>query len=197
MVTELFFLAKSAGSITAVDYENEVVFTAQNKYKANNLKYLCMDATKLEFNADEFDFVCSFQVIEHIPENRLLTYLAELKRVLKPNGELYLSTLNLDKVMKNPRTYEKNPAHCKEFRISELKGLLSKVFNEYVIYGLHPSLKHQFYLVLKKSGIFKSLPFSLNPVERFYRKLRTGDFRLTPSNLNKASDFICVCRKNA
>lgn len=191
------FLAKSVGSIVAVDYENEVISTAQNKYKANNLKYLCMDATKLGFNENEFDLVCSFQVIEHIPENRLLTYLTELKRVLKPDGELYLSTLNLEKVMKDPSTYKKNPAHCKEFRISGLRDVLSKVFNDYVIYGLHPSLEHQFYLILKKSGIFKSLPFFLNPVEKFYNNLQTDDFRLTKSNLNKATDFVCVCKKNA
>lgn len=191
------FLAKLVRSIIAVDYENEVILTAQSKYKANNLKYLCMDATRLGFNENEFDLVCSFQVIEHIPENRLLTYLTELKRVLKPDGELYLSTLNLEKVMKDSSIYKKNPAHCKEFRISELKVVLSEVFNDYVIYGLHPSLKHKFYLILKKSGVFRSLPFFLNPVERFYNNLRTDDFRLTTANLNKASDFICVCKKNA
>lgn len=191
------FLAKSVKSIIAVDYEKEVVLTAQNKYKAGNLRYLCMDATRLEFKENEFDLVCSFQVIEHIPENRLLTYLTELNRVLKPGGELYLSTLNLEKMMKNPRTYKKNPAHCKEFRIRDLEAILSTVFNNYVIYGLHPSFKHKFYLILKKSGVFKSLPFIFNPVERFYNKLRTDAFRLTTSNLNKASDFICVCKKNA
>ncbi|MDD5109052.1 MAG: class I SAM-dependent methyltransferase [Candidatus Omnitrophica bacterium] len=191
------FLAKTARSIVAVDYEDQVIFTAQNKYKANNLQYRCMDATRLGFKENEFDLVCSFQVIEHIPEDKLLVYLNELNRVLKPNGELYLSTLNLGKVMKNPQTYKKNPAHCKEFVAEDLKAILSKVFDNYVIYGLHPSLKHQFYLVLKKSGIFKSFPFFLNPVERFYKNLTTDDFKLTASNLNKASDFVCVCKKNA
>jgi len=190
------FLAKSVNSIIAVDYEKEVVLTAQNKYKADNLKYLCMDATKLEFKDNTFDLVCSFQVIEHVPENRLLAYLAELNRVLKPQGELYLSTLNLQKMMKNPRTYKKNPAHCKEFEISGLEAILSAVFNDYVIYGLHPSLKHELYLILKKSGIFKSWPFFLNPVERFYKNLRTDDFRLNRSKLNQATDFVCVCKKN-
>jgi len=191
------FLAKSTRSIIAVDYEKEVILTAQNKYQANNLKYLCMDATRLEFPENEFDLVCSFQVIEHIPENRLLTYLAELNRVLKPDGALYLSTLNLEKVMKDPHIYKKNPAHCKEFGIRDLEVILSKVFNNYVIFGLHPSFKHKFYLILKKSGIFKSLPFFLNPVERFYKNLRTDDFRLNRFNLNKATDFVCVCKKNA
>jgi len=191
------FLAKSARSIIAIDYEPEVILTARNKYQADNLKYLCMDAARLEFKENEFDLVCSFQVIEHIPENRLLTYLTELKRVLNPGGELYLSTLNLEKVRKDPRTYEKNPAHCKEFDVSGLEAILSVVFNNYVIYGLRPSFKHKFYLVLKKSGIFKRLPFFLNPVERFYKNLRTNDFRLSGSNLNKATDFVCVCKKNA
>jgi len=191
------FLAKTVKSIVAVDYEQKVISIAQNKYKANNLEYRCMDATKLEFKANEFDLVCSFQVIEHIPEDRLLAYLAELRRVLKPGGDLYLSTLNLEKMRKNQRTYKKNPAHCKEFGINELKDILCGVFNDYIVYGLHPSLKHQLYLAMKKSGIFRFLPPLFNPVERFYNNLRTSDFRLTTSNLNKATDFVCVCKKNA
>ena len=189
------FLAKSAKSIIGVDYKNEVILSAQRKYKENNLEYVCMNSTNLGFKEGRFDAVCSFQVIEHIPEDGLLTYLSELKRVLKKDGELYLSTLNLDKMIKNPGTYEKSPAHCKEFKLDELRDLLAKVFNDFDIYGLHSTLKYSLYLALKRSGIFKSFPDTINPVSRFYRDISLHDFKVNKFNLKKALDFICICRK--
>ena len=86
------FLAKTAKSIIGVDYEKDVAIEAAKKYKADNLEYLFMDATELKFNNNEFDIVCSFQVIEHLPENKLTAYLNELRRVLK-TGEHYFSLL--------------------------------------------------------------------------------------------------------
>jgi hypothetical protein len=97
--------------------------------------------------------------------------------------------------MKDPYTYEKNPAHRKEFRFEELRDILSIVFDDFDIYGLHPALRHLFYLILKKSGIFKPLPDPLNPVARFYKNIGLEDFRVKDSDLKNASDFICVCKK--
>lgn len=189
------YLAEIAASIIGIDYEEDTVLKAQNKYRAPNLSFVCMDATELKFEDNSFDAVCSFQVIEHIPEDKLLSYLLEIKRVLKENGEFCLSTLNLDHNMKSPLTYEKQPAHCKEFTLSELKDLLSQVFSDIKIYGLRLSLKHRFFLRLKRLGIFNFLPDSINPVSRFYNHITTDDFEITADNLRKASDFVCICTK--
>lgn len=188
------YLAKIADKVTGVDYEEEIIFPAQNKYKAPNLNFLCMDATKLHFEDNTFDLVCSLQVIEHIPEDKILLYLSEIKRVLKKGGEFYLSTLNLIHSIKSPKTYKKNPAHCKEFRLPELKELLLKVFPVIEIYGLHLTAKHNFFLRLKKIGIFNFLPKAISPVTKFYNQITTADFQITTSNLTKAIDFICVCK---
>jgi len=190
------YLAKKAKFVYGIDYEPEVVAKAQNKYQADNLKYLPMDALKLEFKDQEFDIVCSFQVIEHIPEELIPVYLGQLKRVLKSEGVLYLSTLNLDKVMKSPLTYRKNPAHCKEFRLEELRSALSGAFSQVTVYGMHLSLPHKFFLRLKKTGICKFLPDRINPVKIFFgQRIQVNDFKLIRSHLKKASDFICVCKK--
>lgn len=190
------YLAKVASKVVSIDYEEAVVLTAKNKYIASNLSFIYMDATKLQFEDASFDIVCSFQVIEHIPEEKLLQYLSEINRVLKDDGEFYLSTLNLEHVMKSPLTYEKQPAHCKEFKLNELSDLLYKVFPHLEIYGLAPTLKHRFYLKLKRIGSFNFLPEKINPVKRFYNKVTTADFKITSNNLRKASDFVCICRKN-
>jgi len=139
--------------------------------------------------------VCSFQVIEHIPEDKLLPYLSAIKRVLKNTGKFYVSTLNLAYAMKSPLTYEKNADHCKEFTLDELKSLLSQVFPDVKIYALHLTLKHRFYQRLKRIGIFKSFPEAINPVARFYSRITTKDFKVVLFNLEKAIDFICICGK--
>jgi len=47
------------------------------------------DLTKLSFNNDEFDFILSFDVFEHIPNYRKA--LLECYRCLKPGGSLFFS----------------------------------------------------------------------------------------------------------
>ncbi|MFH0790334.1 MAG: class I SAM-dependent methyltransferase [Candidatus Omnitrophota bacterium] len=189
------YLACAADKVVGLDYEKDVVSAAQAKYKAPNLSFVCMDAARLQFEDGAFDVVCSFQVIEHILEDRLPRYLSEIKRVLKTGGKFYLSTLNLEHAMKPHAAYKKNPAHRKEFNARELKDLLSGVFPGFKIYGLNLSLKHCFYQRLKKTGILRFLPAGVNPVSRFYDRITTADFVITADALRKASDFICVCTK--
>ena len=187
------YLAKVASEVVGIDYEADIILQAKDKYNAPNLRFIEMDATNLQFTDNLFDIACSFQVIEHIPEEKLIKYLSEVKRVLKKGGKFFLSTLNLNHTMKSLFTYTKNSAHCKEFRLEELKALLTSAFPTVEIYGLHLTLRHGLYQRLKKIGIFNFLPDKQNPVKRFYNKITTGDFIITPHNLQKAIDFICIC----
>lgn len=189
------FLAEKASEVISIDYDEATVLQARNKYRAPNLSFMRMDATTLQFEDSLFDIICSFQVIEHIPENKIPLYLSEIERVLKDNGKFFLSTLNLSHTMKCPLTYTKNPAHCKEFTLAELKDLLLTKFSNVEIYGLHLTLKHNFYQRLKKIGIFSYFPDVINPVSRFYKKVTTKDFKINSDNLQKAIDFICICTK--
>ncbi len=181
------YLADADLEVTAVDYEEGVIIAARAKYARPNLKFFPMEAGALRFEDNSFDIVCSFQVIEHIPQADIPRYLSEIKRVLRPDGALYLSTLNLEHAMKgSPMTYKKNPAHCKEFILEELRRLLLSQFSGVEIYGLHLTLRHSFYQRLKKIGL---------PVNRFYNSVTTADFEVTARNLRKAISFICVCKK--
>ena len=188
------YLAQTAKEVIAVGYEEEVVLRAREKYIRPNLKFLCMDVTEIAFKDNSFDILCSFQVIEHIFEDRLSAYFSEIKRVLKNCGEFYISTLNLENNMKSPLTYQKNPAHCKEFVLKEFKSLLESVFPSVEIFGLYLTPKHRFYLSLKKTGIFKLLPPGLNPVRKFYDKVTTNDFFVLPVNRRKAIDLYAICK---
>lgn len=74
--------------------------------------------TGIESNS--FDFVVSFQVIEHIQKDS--EYVQEIHRVLKKGGKFIVTTPN--KVMSLTR----NPWHIREYTVDELTALLSNSF---------------------------------------------------------------------
>ena len=122
-------------------------------------------------------------------------YLGEMRRVMKKDGAVCISTLNLKKNLKPGQPYDKMPHHDKEFLPSEFQDLLKSYFNEVTVYGLYPTLPHAFFERLKKSGLVKGLPRGLNPVSWFYDRITTDDFRWEKrSDLDGCIDLLAVCR---
>jgi len=68
----------------------------------------------------QFDFVIMIDVIEHLKQDKKA--LENVKDMLKPNGQLILSTPN------RLSRYRKSENHIREYGPKELKGLLKKVF---------------------------------------------------------------------
>ena len=190
------FLADSARSVKAVDVLEKNVALAVNKYKRDNLEFKKTDTAYSEFADNTFDAVVSFQVIEHILENEISWYLKSIKRVLKNEGMIFISTLNLDKNKKPNRPYPKNPFHIKEFTYKEFDLCIKEVFNNYEIQGLFYTKRLSFFERLKKLGIFKHVPRPLNIVDKFYKNITVNDFVWKKENLSECIDFMVICRKN-
>lgn len=70
-----------------------------SKKKVEKAKFLVGDALKLPVKDNLADMVTFFDVIEHVPKNTEKKALAEIKRVLKPKGLLFLSTPNSTPMM--------------------------------------------------------------------------------------------------
>ena len=70
----------------------------------------------LAFAANSFDFVISFQVIEHIKQD--VELVREVKRVLKPGGKFIVTTPNA------PMSLTRNPWHVREYTAEQLQNLL-------------------------------------------------------------------------
>ncbi len=122
-------LAENGAQVWAGDMDASAVALAREKYNKNNLVFKRMDATELPFEDNKFDVVVSFETIEHIENYK--KFINELKRVLKANGQLILSTPN---VVATKKLKINNPFHIKEFTQQELLSLLSD-FKQLKIYG--------------------------------------------------------------
>lgn len=100
-----------------------------------------------------FDFVLCFQVIEHIKDSDFL--LKEIKRVLKDNGKLIISTPNKKKSL------TKNPWHVREYTDSEFSELLSQCFSVIETKGIQGSEKVNLYYHKNKMSVQKIMRFDV------------------------------------
>ena len=75
----------------AIEITNEMVRKPGNR-KLKNVKFLQMDAKRLEFHSNSFDLVISIDVFEHLYKEELEIVMKEIKRVLKPGGKLIVDT---------------------------------------------------------------------------------------------------------
>src|SRR4030042_2606824 len=78
--------------ITSVDIENKALQVLHNSYP--HIKCVQAYSHKLPFQNNSFDVVTFWAVIEHIPAGYELVSLMEINRVLKPNGYIFISTMN-------------------------------------------------------------------------------------------------------
>lgn len=119
-----------------------------------NVSFQQMEIPPLTGMADNtYDYVVSFQVIEHIEDDS--AYTKEIHRVLKPGGKFIVTTPN--KMMSITR----NPWHVREYTIDELKGLLGKYFTKVEAYGVFGNQKIMDYYEKNKASVHKITRFDI------------------------------------
>lgn len=119
-------IARSAKEVVGVDVSKETVEYAQQHFAADNVQYLVGDGEKIPTSDGEFDVVVSFETIEHVKDYK--KFLQEVKRTLKKDGLLILSTPN------DTEYIEDNHFHLHEFKYDELLSLLKKHFHNVTPY---------------------------------------------------------------
>ncbi|MBN2080326.1 MAG: class I SAM-dependent methyltransferase [Spirochaetes bacterium] len=81
-------------TIIAIDLDETMIAKARKRTADPSISFKVMDAAHLDFPDGRFDAIFDFGIIHHIPDWR--ECLRELKRVLKPRGELIIEDLSLD-----------------------------------------------------------------------------------------------------
>ncbi len=124
-------LASVAESVIGVDISNDAVCHATRRYVKNNLKFKLGRCDSIPLGDHSIDLVVSFETLEHHDQHTEM--LMEIKRVLKSNGVLIISTP--DKHEYSDCSGDKNHFHVKELYLNEFSELLSSQFANQKIYG--------------------------------------------------------------
>jgi len=89
---EVAMIKSGVKKVIGIDTNDNFVKSA--KQSAPKAKILKMSAMKLNLPENFFDLITIFDVIEHLPRNKVKKALREIYKVTKPNGRLIISTPN-------------------------------------------------------------------------------------------------------
>ncbi|GAB4002732.1 hypothetical protein GCM10028807_61920 [Spirosoma daeguense] len=148
----LELLTKAAKHYTGIDKNTELINALGKAYP--NATFIAANIPPLSGLADNtFDFIVTFQVIEHIENDDL--FIKEAHRVLKPGGKLLLTTVN--------KTFSltRNPWHVREYYADELKNLIGRYFPKVDTKGVHGNDKVMTYYEQNKESVKKLTRFDI------------------------------------
>jgi SAM-dependent methyltransferase len=129
-----------ADSYTAVDK-----FVSETISKLEGVDFRQMTIPPFEgIESDRFDVVISFQVIEHIQDDK--AYMSEIHRVLKPGGKFIFTTPN--RLMSLTR----NPFHIREYIQSDYEQLCTK-YTSFELKGVFGDEKAMDYYAKNKESV--------------------------------------------
>lgn len=126
-----FFMADIARTVAGVDISDEAIQHASVTYNKTNLKFRQGSAIALDFAEATFDVVVSFETIEHLAKQAQM--LAEIRRVLRPDGLLVISSPN--RPIYSEESGEHNEFHVKELDFKEFDELLKSQFPTVQYFG--------------------------------------------------------------
>lgn len=128
-------LSQSAQQVTGIDISQEAIEQAKIKYPSPNVSFKHIKTSNdiiTILGENSFDIVISYQVIEHIHD--ATAYLEQIKKVLKPQGRLYLTTPNANfRLLFFQKPW--NQFHVREYTYESLQNTLKNFFTEVNIKG--------------------------------------------------------------
>lgn len=135
---------------------------------------------------ETFDQIVCFETIEHVNED--VACVAEMWRVLKPGGELLVSTPN--KEVDSPDGPPANDYHFREYRLPELLALLEDAgFERSEVFGQYPAggtlLERQAYRLVAR------FPVLCRP-GRWWDRLAHGEATVEPWDDERQRKYIVI-----
>lgn len=136
---EPILVAAGAKAVIATDY-SAAAARVTNEMRTARTSVLRTDGTNLPFSDETFDVVTSFETVEHIAQCD--RFVGELRRVLKSDGVMIMSTPNAlytRPINGTPR----NPYHVYEFTPIEFDSLLLRHFVQVDLVGQRVSKRYR------------------------------------------------------
>jgi SAM-dependent methyltransferase len=187
-------MARNAASVVGLDANLEAHEHAKLRYRAANLSF---ERGMVENFGEpgSFDVVVFLQTIEHVFDPPAV--LAHHRALLAPGGTVYVSTPNLLTIAPEGADKSGNPWHIREYRAAEFQRLCASAFPSVQMLGLFHARRlrlHELALALGWDRVHRALRITGPFYDRFTPSITTSDFALRPSRLDKALDFLAVCR---
>jgi ubiquinone/menaquinone biosynthesis C-methylase UbiE len=125
-------LSKKFKKVYGVDVSAEAVRYAKENWQEDNIDFVVGSATAIPFPDSTFDTAVAMEVFEHIEHWE--DFLLELRRVVKKDGEIYISTPNKD--IYSPGTAKPiNPHHFFEMTEPEFRKAIGDKFEIKKFFG--------------------------------------------------------------
>jgi 2-polyprenyl-3-methyl-5-hydroxy-6-metoxy-1,4-benzoquinol methylase len=183
-------LSRSAASVVGVDANPEAHEHAKARYTRPGLRF---ERDMIQTFAEPCDAIVFLQTIEHVPEPGEL--LEHFKRI----GEVaYISTPNVLTLAPKGAERSGNPWHVHEYRAEEFRALLAEHFSQVELLGLFHARKLRAHeLAIRHArwdDVHRKLGVTKHFYDRFVPAISARDFALRAGGLDKALDFVAVCR---
>ncbi len=186
--------AAGAASVVGLDANPEAHEHARLRYTAGNLTF-ARGLVETYGDPGQFDAVVFLQTIEHVQDPAAV--LHHFREILSPGGVAYISTPNVLTLAPPGAEKSGNPWHLKEYRAEEFTQLCSSVFASVEVLGLFHARKLRLHEYALKAGwdrIHNALRITGPFYDRFTPAISQSDFALRGRGLDRALDFVAVCR---
>lgn len=141
-------IAPSATSYTTIDKS-----CAYDASLPENTRFQQMEVPPIGFADESFDYVISFQVIEHIKRDK--DFVKEVSRVLRKGGKFIVSTPNAH------MSLTRNPWHIREYTEQQLRNLLASDFSSIEAYGVNGNEKIMQYYEQNRRSVERIMRFDI------------------------------------
>lgn len=205
-------LQQHARFVLGADIDLETAKTARAELRGGRGNVLVADARELPFASNSFDVVTSFETLEHLHDRD--KFLAEVARVLTPDGLCILSTPNA-KITLPINGQPRNPFHVHEYEPEEFRSELAEHFSNLTLLGQHldqrftiPPFFQEQEQLWKQPGMRKQIILwrAVNKIPFYGLRDQVSravwghqflpnetDYRFIESNLDTAPVLVAVC----
>jgi 2-polyprenyl-3-methyl-5-hydroxy-6-metoxy-1,4-benzoquinol methylase len=183
-------LSRSAASVVGVDANPEAHEHAKARYSRPGLRF---ERNMIQLFAEPADAVVFLQTIEHVQDPDEL--LEHFKRI---SGVAYISTPNVLTLAPPGAERSGNPWHVHEYRAEEFRALLERHYGHVELLGLFHARKLRAHELAIRHARWDHIHARIGITKRFYDRfipaISVRDFALRGDGLDRALDFVAVCR---
>ena len=187
--TGMDILSEYSDHIYGIDVVPDLKEILDEKYKDNpKVNYKIVTEGEMDFSDGFFDIIVANNFIEHVESPDF--YLKKFKSLLKPDGKLFLTTVNRENRL---YFWQKpfNPHHYTEYSVSSLDKILKKHFNHVECFG-----------IIKKTPFFpdylsqaSKLKFNIGvkfPILNFLKRIKRSFIKIKNEPEFKESNELTV-----